>query len=166
MIQRGSEAPDFVLPGVTAESDTIEQYELADARTDGPVIVSFYLFDFHPECTEQICDLSNLSWVDLDEQVTIFAVSTDRSFSPQAFAESEDLDFSLLSDSDGSVADRFDVLYEEFQHHQRIAKRSVFVIDTDGIVRYAWCTDDPETHPDWTAVSETVHSLTQGETTA
>lgn len=108
-----------------------------------------------------MCDLANLSWFDINEDVTVFAISTDRSFSHQAFADAEDLDFPLLSDSDGSIAEAFDVLYDEFKYHHRIAKRSVFVIDTDGIIQYAWCTDDPTTQPDWSAVAETVTLLSQ-----
>jgi peroxiredoxin len=69
----------------------------------------------------------------------VFCISTDRSFSHRAFAETEELAFALLSDSDGSVAES----YEEFNGHKRIAKRSVFVVDTDGTIRYAWSTDDP-----------------------
>jgi peroxiredoxin len=160
MLEPGTSAPNFVLPGVSAGADSaIEQYDLSDALADGPVIVNFYLFDFHPECTEQLCDLSNLSWFDINEDVTVFAISTDRSFSHRAFADAENLDFPLLSDSDGSVAEAFDVLYDEFQNHRRIAKRSVFVIDTDGIIQYAWSADEPTTQPDWSSVAEALTSV-------
>lgn len=160
-LSQGAKAPEFTLPGAPADRDqSIEQYALSDALATGPVIVSFYLFDFHPECTEQLCDLNNLSWFGIDEDVTTFAISTDRAFSHHRFSDSENFDFPLLSDSDGSVADAFGVLHSEFEHHRLIAKRSAFVIDSDGVVRYAWSTDEPTRHPDWGEVSDAVNALT------
>lgn len=159
MLTDGDTAPGFTLPGTSTGSDVlIEEHSLSDALDDGPVVVYFYLFDFHPACTEQLCSLDNLSWFDIGDDLTVFGVSTDRTFSHHQFAQAEDIGFTLLSDSDGSVADSFGVLYEEFQQHRLVAKRSVFVIDTDGRVQYGWSADDPTEHPDW----ETVSEVTQG----
>lgn len=154
MIDEGSDAPGFSLPGSSPDADgaEIETYTLADAREEGPVVLNFYLFDFHPACTENVCDLHNLAWFDLADDVTVFGVSTDRTFSHGAFADAEGLGFALLSDSDGSVAESYGVLYDEFGGHHRIAKRSVFVVDQAGVVRYAWSTDEPTVQPEWSAV--------------
>jgi len=161
MLQPGVTAPDFTLPGTSAdESDEqVSQYRLADSLDAGPVLLNFYLFDFHPACTENMCDLHDLAWFDLDDSVTVFGISTDRSFSHQAFADEEQLSVALLSDSDGSVAESYDVLFEEFQSHKRIAKRSVFLVDTDGTIRYAWATDDPSEQPNWQDVKEALDSI-------
>jgi peroxiredoxin len=161
MLPEGTAAPEFTLPGTAMDRDATEisEYSLADALQRGPVIINFYLFDFHPECTEHMCSLHNLAWFDIDDQVTVFGISTDRSFSHQAFAETEELAFALLSDSDGSVAESYDVFYEEFNGHKRIAKRSVFVVDTDGTIRYAWSTDDPTVQPDFSAVKDALEGL-------
>lgn len=158
MIREGDRAPDFKLPGTTRDLDDedITQHRLSDALEDGPVVVSFYLFDFHPACTEHMCALHDLAWLDLDDDVTVFGVSTDKSFSHRAFADRENLEVRLLSDSDGSVAEEYGVLYDEFNGHKRVTKRSVFVVDTDHTVRYAWLTEDPQTQPDLNAVRETL----------
>ena len=87
--------------------------------------------------------------IDLQPAVTVFGIATDRSFSHRAFAETAELAFALRSASDGSVAESYDVFYEEFNGHKRIAKRSVFVVDTDGTIRYAWSTDDSTVQPDF-----------------
>lgn len=154
MIEEGDHAPEFALPGSPPDGDgsEIETYSLAEATDRGPAVLNFYLFDFHPACTENVCDLHNLAWFDLADDVTVFGVSTDRTFSHGAFADAEDLGFALLSDSDGSVAESYGVLYEEFGGHHRIAKRSAFVVDQAGVVRYAWSTDEPTVQPDWSAV--------------
>jgi len=164
MLTEGDTVPEFTLPGTSIEEDVlVEEHDLTDVLDDSPVIVYFYLFDFHPECTEQLCSLDSLSWFDIDEDITVFGISTDRTFSHRQFAEAEDIGFTLLSDSDGSVADAFGVLYEEFQQHRLVARRSLFVIDTDGRITYAWSADDPNEQPDWTAAVEATREL-QGVT--
>ena len=161
MLPEGTAAPAFTLPGTAMDRDATEMstYSLTDALERGPVILNFYLFDFHPECTEHMCSLHDLLWFDLDDRVTVFGISTDRSFSHRAFADTEELAFTLLSDSDGSVAEDYDVFYEEFNGHKRIAKRSVFVVDTDGTIRYAWSTDDPTVQPNFSEVKAVLDEI-------
>jgi len=159
MIEHGTDAPDFRLPGTDDASGDIREYNLSDALDDGPVLVNFYLFDFHPECTEHVCSLHDVAWFELDDRLTVFGISTDRTFSHAAFAREEGLQFPLLSDSDGTVAERYGVLYDEFKGHKRIAKRAVFLVDTDAVVRYAWSSDDPADQPDWQAVRTAVDDL-------
>lgn len=157
MITEGSPAPTVRLPGTPlADEAAIDEYDLRDAVESGPAVLNFFLFDFHPDCTENLCDLHDLAWFDLAEDVTVFGISTDRTFSHRAFAEQEGLRYPLLSDSDGSVAEAYGVRYDEFNGHRNIAKRSVFVVDTDRTVRYAWCTEDPSVQPDWSAVETAV----------
>jgi len=160
MLSAGTTAPDFELPGIsTAADEEIGSYRLSDLIADGPVLLNFYLFDFHPACTTNLCDLHDIEWFTLDTDISVLGVSTDRTFSHRAFAEDQSLGFPLLSDSDGSVAEAFGVLYDEYQGHKRIAKRSVFVVDTDRTVRYAWVADDPADGPDWDAVRAAVDDL-------
>jgi len=149
MLSEGSAAPGFTLPG-TDESDAgVDEYSLADALADGPALLNFYLFDFHPQCTDHVCSPHDVAWFDLDERLSVYGISTDRTFSHAAFARQEGLQFPLLSDSDGEVAEDYGVLYDEFQGHKRIARRAVFPVDTD----------DPGVQPDWQAVQAAVRDL-------
>lgn len=165
MLSEGSPAPAFTLPGTAPDDESVEihRYDLGSALEDSVVVLNFYLFDFHPNCTEHLCDLHDLGWFDLQDAVTVFGISTDRSFSHRAFAARERLGFTLLSDSDGSVAEDYDVLYEEFNGHKQIAKRAVFLVDRAGIIRYAWSTEVPTEQPDWAAVTGAVDAETGAE---
>jgi peroxiredoxin len=58
------------------------------------------------------------------------------------------LDFILLSDYNKEVIPQYGVQYEELLEFKGLAKRSVFVIDQDRIIRYKWVTDDPTQFPD------------------
>ncbi len=82
----------------------------------------------------------------------VLAVAVTATFSQQAFAASLGVDFPLLSDWDRSVCAAYGVRYDVWKGHAGPAKRSVFVIDRGGTVRYRWATDDALVLPDLDAV--------------
>jgi len=157
MIVEGDAAPDFVLPGT--DGDEVREYMVADAARDGPVVLAFYLFDFHPTCTEEICTLQDLGWFTVHPDASVLAVGTDSAFSHQAFAREHGVEFPLLSDSDGAVSERYGVCYDEFQGHRAVPQRAVFVLDEGMRVRYRWVADDPRELPDWDAVQTVLENL-------
>lgn len=90
MLNKGATAPGFTLPGVSGDqSEDIEQYELDELRETGPVLLSFYLFDFNPQCRRNVCALHDVSWFDLDSDIQVFGISTDSTFSHREFAKQE-----------------------------------------------------------------------------
>lgn len=88
------------------------------------------------------------------------AIAVTATFSQMAFAETTGVQFPLLSDWGGKVAEAYGVLYEEWKGHTRLAKRSVFVIDTGGVVRYRWVTDDALALPPLFDALEVLEALT------
>lgn len=156
-LREGDQAPDFTLPGTDRDGapEEIRNFSLREATRDGPAIVTFYLFDFNPTCSDHLCGLRDAGWFDLLPETSVLAISTDRTFSHRAFADHHELNFPLLSDSDGGVSEEHGVIYDEFKRHRRIAKRAVFVVDQARTVQYAWATDDPQQLPNWAAVLET-----------
>lgn len=146
----GETAPDFALPGT--DGGEVTTYRLSDQLADGPVVLAFYAFDFHPSCTREMCDLRDLEWFGVEERVTPLGLSTDRVFSHGAFGAEYGLDFPLLSDSDGAVSEEYGVLYDEVNGHRRVSKRAVFVVDEGREIRYRWVADELPTQPDWPAV--------------
>jgi Peroxiredoxin len=161
MVDVGDEAPGFELPG-TADGE-IGTHRLEDALADGPTVLAFYIFDFHPACTREWCTLRDASWLTLLEDVTVLGIGTDHAFSHRQFADDLDLVTPLLSDSDGTVSERYGVLYDELNGHRRVSKRAVFVISPDGVVRYRWVADDPQEQPNLDSVRQ---ALDGGATSA
>lgn len=153
MISVDDTAPDFLLPGTDGE--TVGEYALVHLLERGPVVLAFYLFDFHPSCTAEVCAIRDLEWFEFTSATTV-GISTDSAFSHRAFAREHDLGFPLLADDTGSVADAYGVLSSGRAGHGLVARRSVFVVDTDWTVRYAWAADDPDDLPDWGPVKETL----------
>ena len=70
------------------------------------------------------------------------AVAVTATFSQMAFGASLGVDFPLLSDWEGEVAGRYGARYEVWKGHVGVAKRTVFVIDRSGVIRYRWQTED------------------------
>ncbi len=120
----GDPAPDFELPGTGGET-----YRLADYR-GRKVVLAFYPGDFTPVCTKQFC-----SYRDQGDRLDaigaeVLGISPQSVESHERFAEEKRLNVPLLADEDKSVAAAYGVLVGP-----RV-RRSIFVIDEEGIVRH------------------------------
>ncbi len=89
----------------------------------------------------------------------VLAVAVTATFAQQAFAAELGVDFPLLSDWDRTVCTAYGVRYDVWKGHRGLAKRSVFVIDRSGTVRYRWVTDDALVLPDLDDVVTTLEAL-------
>ena len=83
-------------------------------------------------------------------------IAVTATFSQQAFAQSLGIEFPLLSDWERGICGAYGVRYREWKGHSGLAKRSVFVISTDAVIRWAWVTDDALRTPDMAAVVQAV----------
>lgn len=77
------------------------------------------------------------------------AIAVTATFSQQRFARELGADFPLLSDWNRTVCTAYGVRYDVWKGHEGLAKRSVFVVDREGVVRYRWVTDDAAIVPDF-----------------
>ncbi len=89
----------------------------------------------------------------------VIAVAVSSVFAQQAFARHLGVGFPLLSDWNRTVSPAYGVQYDVWRGHQGVAKRSVFVIDRQGIVRYRWVTDDALVLPDFDAATAVLRQL-------
>jgi glutaredoxin-dependent peroxiredoxin len=76
------------------------------------------------------------------------AVAVTSTFSQQAFARSLEARFPMLSDWGRTACAAYGVRYDVWKGHDGVAKRSVFVIDGDGVIRYRWVSEDALVLPD------------------
>jgi peroxiredoxin len=91
----------------------------------------------------------------------VIGISVDSPFANKGFASQNNLTFPLLSDHSRSVSKQYCGVYNDFGGltGYTASKRSVYVIDKSGVVRYAWISENPGTEPDYTAVQQAVSSL-------
>jgi peroxiredoxin Q/BCP len=130
----GQPAPDFKLPYATQEAIHMkpeEQMSLASQRGKN-VILAFYPADWSGGCTTEVCTLRD-TFAELSKlNATVLGVSGDYVFSHQEWAKHHNLQFPLLSDHDHAVAKMYDSYMEQYGFN----KRTVYLIDKGGVVRY------------------------------
>jgi peroxiredoxin len=92
----------------------------------------------------------------------IIGISVNDPFSNKAFAEKNRLPFPVLSDYNKEVIKAYGIESSDFAglRGYTVAKRSIFLIDEKGIVRYVWISDDPSVEPNYLEIEETLSKLT------
>jgi peroxiredoxin len=154
MITEGDQAPDFELPGSSA--DGRDRYALADYVTDGPAVLTFYPFDFSPICSTQLCEFQDVEWFAVEDDVDVLGISADSAYAHQAFIEEYGLTFPLLSDWNTTVCEQYGAVQNELDGHHEVPKRSIFVVDDTRTVEYRWERDGPTERPNIDAVGAAV----------
>jgi peroxiredoxin Q/BCP len=125
-ISIGDLAPDFTLPGTGGREYTLSSYR------GQPVVLVFYPGDDTPVCTKQLNSYNNeLSAFDT-VGAQVLAVSAQDVSSHEEFSSKHGFQFPLLADTDKTVAGLFGTVGP-----LGYPRRSVFVIDAQGIIRYA-----------------------------
>jgi peroxiredoxin len=89
----------------------------------------------------------------------IAAIAVTATFSQMAFAKHLGVPFPLLSDWGRETCAAYGVKYDVWKEHDGLAKRSLFVIDREGTIRYRWMTDDALETPDIEEALEVIASL-------
>jgi peroxiredoxin Q/BCP len=124
-IEKGALAPDFELPDQDGKP-----VSLGNLLLDGPVVLFFYPAAMTPGCTKEACHFRDLAAEFAAVGAQRVGISTDDVSAQKRFADSQRLDFPLLSDADGAVATAFRVR----RRFLTPVKRATFVIGTDRVV--------------------------------
>ncbi|MCW1912551.1 redoxin domain-containing protein [Luteolibacter sp. GHJ8] len=161
-IQVGDKAPDFTLVTKTAEGPQL--VKLSDEIGKSNIVLLFVPMAFTGVCTTELCDISGgiSEYEALDAKV--FGISGDSPFAQEAWAQKSGITLPLLSDYEHNVAKAYGVAYEQFLPEANlimggVAKRSAFVIDKEGVVRFLDIQDHPKDLPDFAGVKATLQSL-------
>jgi peroxiredoxin len=149
----GTKAPDFTLMNQDRQPVTLSQ------QRGRPVVLAFFPAAFSSVCTKELCTfqdaLARLNQV----HATVYGISVDTFFTLKAFQDQQKLTFPLLSDFNKQVIRDYGVFNEDMVGLKGIAKRAVFVLDKDGVVRHREVLDDARNEPDYGKVHQTLASL-------
>lgn len=153
-LKPGDKAPDFTL-----RASDKSQINLKDYRGKN-VVLLFFPLAFTGVCTKELCYMrdSIAEYEQLDAQ--ILAISVDSLFTLDKWKQEQKFNFPLLADFNKTVSKKYDTLYKEFVFEMKgVSKRSAFVIDRDGIIRYAEVLDNAGEMPNFDAVRKTLKGL-------
>ena len=153
----GDQAPDFTLK--SKSGDDMNDISLSDYRDEKNVVILFFPLAYTGVCTDEMCSVSGgLAEYDaLNAQV--LGISVDSPFAQEAWAEKEGITIPLLSDFNKEVSAAYGSQFEDLIGFKGVAKRSAFVVDKSGVVRFASVSDDPTELPNFDAIKACLQAL-------
>lgn len=153
-IQTGQQAPDFTLRDTGKNKVTLSEQKGKN------VVLLFFPLAFTGVCTKELCSVRDNLEMYNRLNATVYGISVDSLQSLNRFKADQDLNFDLLSDFNKEASTSYDAIYEVFSNDQRgVSKRSAFVIDKEGVVRYAEVLENAGELPNFEAIQQTLESL-------
>ena len=157
-LSTGAELPKVgdKAPLIEGKDQDGKTWKLADEIGKKAVLLYFYPKDNTPGCTKEACGFRDRISDLKKENVEVIGVSFDNAESHQKFISKYNLNFPLLADTDGKIADAFGVKME----NRPMAKRVSFLIDQDGKIAHVTDTMNADTH--LTEMKAAVEKLKKG----
>jgi peroxiredoxin Q/BCP len=140
----GDQAPDFALQNQNGDLVRLSDYK---GKT---VVVYFYPKAMTPGCTTQACGLRDANDAYAARDIVVLGLSPDPHERLKRFEDKYDLNFTLLSDEDHSVAEAYGAWgLKKFMGREFMGiLRSTFVIDGNGVISHVMATVKTKTHHD------------------
>jgi len=124
-------------------------------------VLAFFPGAFTSVCTKEMCTFRDSMAALNSLNAQVVGISVNDPFTNKAFAEANKLQFPILSDYTRETVRKFNVFHEDFAglRGYTAAKRSIFILDDEGIVRYKWVSEDPAKQPDYDEVKRTLGEI-------
>lgn len=131
----GKRAPTFNLPAIPEGRVRLSQF-----RGTQNVLLYFYPRDNTPGCTTEACDFRDRRRAFQSADTVVLGVSTDSIASHRKFAEKFSLPFTLLSDENHEVCEKYGVWVEKNMYGRKTMgiQRATFLIDKSGRIAAVW----------------------------
>ncbi len=149
----GSKAPDFTLTNQDRQPVTLGE------QRGRPVVLAFFPAAFSSVCQKELCTFRDSMGRLGEAKAQVFGISVDTFFTLKAFHDQQKFSFPLLSDFNKEAIRDYGVFNEDMIGLKGIAKRAVFVIDKDGVVRHREVLEDARNEPDYEKVFSALASL-------
>ena len=153
-VQVGQKAPDFAL-----KTSKMEDFKLSDLQGKKNVVVLFVPLAFTSVCTKEFCSVRDSVSSLQNDNTQVVGISVDSPFALDAWAAKEGYNFPLLSDFNKTFSSTYGALYDNLLGFNGVSKRSAFVIDKSGTVRYAWVSEDARNMPEFDAIRACLQQL-------
>lgn len=154
----GDIAPDFSL-----KSTSNETYKLSDFKGKKNVVILFFPAVGSSICEKELCSTRDgmKDYENLNAQV--LAISVDGPFAQKLWSDKHQFNFPVLSDFNKEVAPTYGAFYDVWLPEKfglkGVAKRSAFVIDKDGIIKYAEVLENAGHEPNYNAIQEVLKNI-------
>jgi peroxiredoxin Q/BCP len=140
-------------PSIEGKDQDGKEWKLSDQTGKKAVLLYFYPKDDTPGCTKEACGFRDQMSDLKKDQVEVVGVSFDSSESHQKFIAKHNLNFTLLADTDGKIAEAYGVKMDG----KSMARRASFLIDKEGKIVHV--TDTPSADKHLAEMKEAVGKL-------
>lgn len=151
-VEIGQKPPDFQLHDQDRKQRSLKEF------LGKKTVLAFFPGAFTGVCDKEMCTFRD-SLQTLPGQVV--AISVNDPFSNKGFAETHQLQFPILSDYTRETIKKYNIVANDFAGLKgyTAAKRSVFILDQNGVVRYKWVSEDPGKEPNYEEIKSTLAKL-------
>lgn len=153
-------------PAVTLKTKTgngIESVSLTRSVGAKRTVLLFVPLAFTGACSDELCRISETLHAYSALDADVIAVSVDSPFTQEAWKKSAGFSLTLLSDFNRAAVVAYGVSDENFLPDvlgfHGVAKRSAFIIGKDGIIKYAWTSEDPAVMPPFDEIRSVLAAL-------
>jgi peroxiredoxin len=156
-LKTGDKAPDFALYDTEKQKRSLEEFR---GKT---VVLLFFPLAFSSVCTKELCSIrDNIAFYN-NTNAIVLGISVDSLYTLAKFREEQHLTFPLLSDFNKEVSSTYGSLYSQFAYDMKgVSKRSAFIVDGEGIIRYRQVLENPQEVPDFEAIQTVLTALQEG----
>ena len=151
----GTKAPDFTLLDTSLKQRRLSEF------LGKKLVLAFFPGAFTSVCTKEMCTFRDSMARLNDLKAQVIGISVNDPWSNKGFAERNMLTFPLLSDYRRDVVKLYDIELKNFagMKDYTVAKRSVFILDMEGIIRYKWVSDDPSVQPNYEEIEKELNKI-------
>jgi len=158
----GDKAPDFELTTKAAEGPKKLKLSANFGRKN--TVLLFFPMAFTGVCTKEMCEVSQGMNAYSSLNAEVWGISGDNPFAQASWAEKEKITVPLLADYEHKVTHAYGIAYDSFLPQKNlgmggVARRSAFVIDKQGVIRYAESSEDPGQLPNFDKIKTTLAQL-------
>jgi glutaredoxin-dependent peroxiredoxin len=154
----GDSAPEFDLADADLKMQKLSNYK------GKPIVLAFFPAAESPVCTKEMCTFRD----SLDElkgyDAQVLGISVDGPFANKIFTENRHLNFPILSDYKRDTIKNYGIVMPNLGPLQdyNAAKRSIFILDSGGKIRYKWISDNPLVEPNYEEIRAALAKLKTG----
>ena len=148
-------APDFTLPDTEMKPRSLKEF------IGKKIVLAFFVGAFTSTCTKEMCEFRDSMARLTDLKAQVIGISVNDPFSNKAFAEKNFLPFPILSDYKREVIKAYGLEFPNFAglNGYTVAKRSIFILDSKGFVKYVWVSDNPAIEPSYQEIQKALEQF-------
>ena len=154
-IKVGDKAPDFTLPDTEMKQRSLKEF------VGQKVVLAFFPGAFTSTCTKEMCQFRDSMARLTDLKAQVIGISVNDPFSNKGFVEKNRLPFPVLSDYKRETIKNYGLELPNFAglNGYTAAKRSIFILDSKGIARYVWVSDNPAVEPNYQEIQKALEEI-------